>query len=194
MENFWIDVATDEPRLYDVVEMVEAFNQYSVDRYLEWGVDELHCGDDLGAQDRCLLSAEQFAKWVAPSYRRLMRPCRDAGMQVFLHSDGHLMEIMDQLIDCGVTIINPQDLVNGVDNLAREVKGRVCIRLDVDRQTIVPFGTPNEIDQHIEECVRKLGSTEGGLELQSAILAPTPPENLDAVATAMEKWRGYWLG
>ena len=55
------------------------------------------------------------------------------------------MELVDILIECGATIVNPQDLVNGIDDLAREVKGRVCIDLDIDRQKIVPFDTPAEI-------------------------------------------------
>ncbi len=44
------------------------------------------------------------------------------------------MELVDEFIVAGVSIVNPQDLCNGIDNLAREVKGRVCIDLDIDRQ------------------------------------------------------------
>ncbi|MFQ5808867.1 MAG: uroporphyrinogen decarboxylase family protein, partial [Armatimonadota bacterium] len=166
---------------------------YFVDQYLSVGVDVMHFGEDLGTQSASVLSPEQFRKWIAPSYRRLMQPAREAGSQVFLHSDGHIMDIVDQLIDCGVTIINPQDLVNGIDNLAREVKGRVAIRLDVDRQSVVPFGTPRDVRALIEEGVRKLGSPEGGLELVCGVYPPTPPENVDALISAMEEFRTYWF-
>ena len=192
-ENFLMDVASDDPRLPELVSVVEQFNRYFVDQYLSVGVDVMHFGEDLGTQRASILSPEQFRTWLAPSYRRLMRPARAAGSQVFLHSDGHIMDIMDQLIDCGVTIINPQDLVNGIDNLAREVKGRVCIRLDVDRQSVVPFGTPREVHDLVGEGVRKLGSPEGGLELICAIYPPAPPENVDALISAMEEFRTYWF-
>jgi uroporphyrinogen-III decarboxylase len=121
-----------------------------------------------------------------------MQPCRGAGALVALHSDGHVMELMDEFIRCGVDIINPQDLVNGIDNLAREVKGRMCIRLDIDRQSIVPFGTRAEIRELIEEEVKRLGSPGGGLGLTVGFYPPTPPENIDAVLSAIEEFRTYW--
>jgi uroporphyrinogen decarboxylase len=192
-ENFLMDVASDDPRLPKLVSMVDDFNQYFVDQYLSVGVDVMNFAEDLGTQTSSVLSPEQFAKWMAPSYRRQMRAAREAGSQVFLHSDGHIMDIVDQLIDCGVTMINPQDLVNGIDNLAREVKGRVAIRLDVDRQSVVPFGTPREVHELIEEGVRKLGSPAGGLELSCGVYPPTPPENVDALIGAMEEFRTYWF-
>ncbi len=192
-ENLMLDIATDDPRLETLTSMVEEFNRYCIEQYLCVGVDVVRFGEDLGTQSASVLSPAQFRKWIAPSYRALMQPCRQAGAQVFLHSDGHIMDIIDQLIDCGVTIINPQDLVNGIDNLAREVKGRVCICLDVDRQSVVPFGTPRDIRALIEEEVRTLGSPEGGLELTCGIYPPTPPENIDALISAMEEFRTYWF-
>ncbi len=121
-----------------------------------------------------------------------MKPCREAKCLVNLHSDGYIMELVDDFIECGVNIINPQDLCNGIDNLARNVKGRMCISLDIDRQTIVPFGTRKEIRELIEEEVRKLGSPRGGLEMVAGIYPPTPPENIDALCQALKQFRTYW--
>jgi len=191
-ENFLIDLATDDPRLPGLIRTVNRFNLCVVNRYLSAGVDVMAFGEDLGTQTSSILSPRQFAKWMAPAYRELMEPCKRAGTLVSLHSDGHIMDIANQLIDCGVDILNPQDLCNGLDNIERELKGRVCIRLDVDRQKIVPFGTPTEIRALIEEEVRRLGSPAGGLELICGIYPPTPAENVDAVLSAMEDLRTYW--
>ncbi len=191
-ENLMIDIATDEPRLRELAEMVYRFNQYRVDRQLAAGVDMMGFAEDLGTQTSSMISPVDFKKWVVPYYKRLMKPCRDAGVEVFLHCDGHIMEIMDDLIDCGVNFINPQDLVNGIDNLAKYVKGRIAIRLDIDRQKIVPFGTPAQIRELVEEEVRKLGSPRGGLSLSAGIYPPTPPENIEALCCAMDEFRTYW--
>jgi len=72
------------------------------------------------------------------------------------------------------------------------MKGRVCIRLDIDRQDIVPHGTRSEIRDLIEEGVRKLGAPEGGLEFIAGVYPPTPPENIDALCSALEEFRTYW--
>jgi uroporphyrinogen-III decarboxylase len=191
-ENLMMDVASDDPHLPRLIKLIAEHERWIVNQWLDIGVDLMQFGEDLGTQVASIISPAKFAQYVAPVYKSLMQPCRAAGTHVALHSDGHVMELMDQFIECGVNIINPQDLCNGIDNLAREVKGRICIRLDIDRQRIVPFGTRKEIRDLIEEEVRKLGSPAGGLELNVGIYPPTPPQNVDALCSAMEEFRTYW--
>jgi len=191
-ENLMLDIATGDSHLPRLCEMLLEHNQTIVWQWLDMGVDIMEFADDLGMQNRSVLSQQQFHRWITPAYKSLMEPCRRAGLHVGLHSDGYIMNLMDEFVEAGVTIINPQDLVNGIDNLACEVKGRMCIRLDIDRQKIVPFGTRKEIHDLIEEEVRKLGSPQGGLEMIAGIYPPTPAENVDALCEAMEKFRTYW--
>jgi plastocyanin len=138
------------------------------------------------------IEAGQSCQWIVPAYQRIFGPARRAGCHVHLHTDGHMIELIDEIIDAGVTICNPQDLCNGIDNIKAAVDGRISIRLDIDRQTIVPFGTPREIHDHVEEAVRKLGSPRGGLELIVGIYPPTPLENVEALCAAFDKYRTYW--
>ena len=191
-ENFMCDVIGGPPQLQQLIDAIVAYNQVIVSQYLDMGVDMIDGGDDLGTQTMSMIGREHFHRWITPAYKKLFRPCRERGMHVALHSDGYTLDLMDEFIEAGVTIVNPQDLCNGIDALAREVKGRVCIRLDVDRQTIVPFGTSREIHDLIEEEVRKLGSPAGGLEFIAGIYPPTPPENVDALCSALEEFRTYW--
>ncbi len=191
-ENLMMDFATGEPRLHRLIEMIVKHTRTIVDQYLSMGIDVMEFADDLGTQTASVLSPEMFHKWITPAYKEVMQPCREAGCQVGLHSDGHTLELTDEFIEAGVTITNPQDLVNGIDNLAREVKGRMCIRLDIDRQSIIPYGTGKEIHDLIEEEVRKLGSPDGGMELIAGIYPPTPPENIDALCSAIEELRTWW--
>ncbi len=191
-ENLMLDIATGDPRLPRLIEVVSRHNRRLAQAWLDIGMDQVNFAEDLGTQTASIISPAMFAKYLAPAYKELMQPCRAAGSHVALHSDGYIMELMDQFIECGVTIINPQDLCNGIDNLAREVKGRMCICLDVDRQKIVPFGTRREIRALIEEEVRKLGSPAGGLQMIAGIYPPTPPENVDALCEAMKEFRTYW--
>ena len=191
-ENLMLDFATGEPRLRELIRLVNGHNKTLAQRWLDMGVDVIGFPEDLGAQTASVVSPRTLAEWLAPAYKELMQPCRAAGAHVHMHSDGHTLELADLLLDCGVTIFNPQDLVNGIDNIARELKGRVCIDLDVDRQKIVPFGTRAEIRGLIEEEVRKLGSPQGGLMMIVGIYPPTPADNVDALLDAFEEFRTYW--
>jgi len=191
-ENLMLDIATDAPQLPELVDMIVEHDKKIVNEWLSMGVDLMSFGEDLGTQTASIISPQDFRKWVVPAYKQPMKPCREVGTHVLLHSDGYIMELIDDLIECGVTIINPQDLCNGIDNLARYVKGRICIKLDIDRQTVVPFGTRREIRELIEEEVRKLGSPQGGLEMIAGIYPPTPPENVDALCEVLEEFRTYY--
>ena len=188
------DIARADPRLDVLCGMVLAFNEGLVRRYLDIGVDVMHFGDDLGMQDRLTISPAAWRRWVKPAYARLFGMCRRAGTHVYLHSDGYIVDIMPDLIECGVTILNPQDLCNGLDEIRRLLKGKVCIDLDIDRQKIVPRKTPAEIDAHVQRCVRTLASPRGGLMLTCGIYPGTPLENIDAVLGAMSKYRTFRPG
>jgi len=192
-ENLMLDMATDEPRLYQLIDMIVAHSLVIIEQYLQAGVDVMLLPEDLGTQQSSVMGPRMFEKWIAPAYQRLIEPCRKAGTLIHMHSDGYIMDIVDQLLSCGIEIINPQDLVNGIDNIRENLKGRVCIDLDIDRQRIIPYGTRREICELIEEEVRKLGSPRGGLMMIAGIYPPTPPENIDALCAAMEQFRTYWF-
>ena len=142
--NFMMDVATDEPMLAELIEVLASYYEKVVAPHVAAGIDVLSAADDLGTQTHSMIGPRHFHKWIVPTYRRLFLPARRSGAHVFLHSDGYIMDIIDEIIESGVNIVNPQDLVNGIDDIARHVKGRVCIRCDIDRQRILPFGRPAE--------------------------------------------------
>jgi len=184
-----LDIATGEPMLDELCAMVAEFNLGLVRRCLELGVDVMHFGDDLGMQDRLPISPAAWRRYIRPTYERLFGLCRRAGAHVYMHSDGYIVDVMADLIDCGVTILNPQDLCNGLENIRRELKGKVCIELDIDRQTIIPRGTPGQIDEHIARCVRMLASPAGGLSLKCGVYPGTPLRNIEALFKAMTRHR-----
>ena len=169
--------------------MVLEFNRGMVERYLALGVDVLNFGDDLGMQERLTISPAAWRRYVKPAYAELFGMCRRAGAHVYLHSDGYIVDIMPDLLECGVTMLNPQDLCNGVETIRRELKGKVCIDLDIDRQTVVPRGTPAQVEDHIRRCVEALGSSAGGLMLTCGLYEGTPLENIEAVFRGMAACR-----
>jgi len=192
--NLMTDLATGEPRIEALIDTLCEHNRVLIEQYLRIGVDVISVGDDLGTQSASMIGPDLFRRYCRPAYERLFAPCRAQGCPVLFHSDGYIMDLVDDLLASGVTILNPQDLCNGIENLRRELKGRACIRLDIDRQSVLPYGSRQEIHDLVEEAVRTLGAPEGGLELIVGIYPPTPPENVDALACAFEKFQRFWFG
>lgn len=191
-QNLLFDMVDEEPKLLKLIKGLEEFNAYIVQKYVEAGVDMMCYGEDLGMQNGPMLSPAQFRQYIKPSYQRLMKIARDKGRIIHMHSDGHLHHLVDDLIDGGVEVLNLQDLVNGIDWIKTNLKGKICIDLDIDRQKITPYGTPKEVDELILNEVKTLGSKDGGLMMIYGLYPGVPLENVKALMDAMEKYAFYY--
>ncbi|MBN1580917.1 MAG: hypothetical protein JXA89_09470, partial [Anaerolineae bacterium] len=167
-EALMIDFAQEPPELQMLIDTVLAYNLRQGQLYLA-DVDQpgsiVYFGDDLGMQNSLPISPQKWRTYLKPCYAQIYKPFRDAGHYVYMHTDGHIVEIISDLVDCGVHVVNPQIRANGLDNLVAVCKDKVCVDIDLDRQ-MFPFCTPHEIDDHVREVVEKLGSPKGGLWLK----------------------------
>lgn len=74
---------------------------------LDCGVDSIFVCSDLGSAMSLLFSKDMFRKYMAPWLTELAALCHEHGAWLHLHSHGHIEELMDDFIKCGVDIINP---------------------------------------------------------------------------------------
>ena len=142
-------------------------------------------GDDFGEQRGPLLSPEMFARQVAPWFRERIRRTRElAGCYYWHHSCGSVTALVDQLIDCGVDILNPVQ-TSAAAMEPGQLKARFGDRLvfwgAVDVQQFLRLATPAEVTAGVGELVAVLGAAGGyvsapGHEVQDDV----PPENLVA--------------
>lgn len=187
-ENLMMDFADDPHELHRLTTMILDNNMKLINKWLEIGVDVMGFGDDLGTQSATMMSPQHFKKYLKPGYVRMFGACRAAGAHVRLHTDGHVLEIIDDLLECGVTILNPQVRCNTLEGIAKACKGSVCVDLDLDRQGF-PFWTPQEVKAHIYQAVEMLGSPDGGLMLLGECEPDVPLENIEAICEAFEEVR-----
>ena len=192
-ENTLFDMTDGEPRLFQLLEMLEHFNAGLVRNYIRYAKAEwMGFAEDLGMQVGPMLSPEQFRTYIKPGYQRLMKIARDAGCIVHAHADGDLRSLMDDLLDCGIDVINLQDLVNGIAWIKEHLAGKTCIDLDIDRQQITVHGTPAQIEALIREEVEQLGSRQGGLMMIYGLYPGVPLANIKALMDAMEKYATWY--
>ncbi len=103
-----VDMAEEDPRLWKIIKMVEDYNSKVINKYLSIGAEYMGFGDDLGLQNSLPMSPEMWRKFIKPSFMRMFKPCRDADVPVFLHTDGHILEIIparfgyELVINCGI--------------------------------------------------------------------------------------------
>lgn len=197
-EELMLDFAEEPPELQMLIDKVLQYNMRQVLRRMDetknWPPGQFqYFGDDLGMQNSLPMSPEKWRRYLKPCFAQIFGPVKAAGRYVYMHTDGHILEIIPDLVECGVNVINPQVGANGLENLARVCKRKVCIDLDLNRQ-MFPFWKPADIDAHVREAVETLGSPEGGLWLKAEIGADVPLENVEAICSALEKYSGCFSG
>ncbi len=151
-------------------------------------IDVVAVLEDLGGQTSPLIRPEHLRKYFLPYYKRISGEVRNMGSMLYFHSDGNIMSLADVLLEINAHIINIQDVVNGVENIAKKFKGKVCIDIDIDRQHLIPYGSKEEIFKHIENIVKVLNTDKGGLSIHIEVYPPTPLENIIYLAEACYKY------
>ena len=193
-EEAMIDFAEECEELQILIDKVVKYNCHQVDFMLpKWNKGELvSFGDDLGTQRGLAIGAKKWRKYLKPAFNKIYAPVKAKSCYIYMHTDGHILDVMEDLVECGVDIINPQSRANGIENLARICKGKIPIELDLDRQ-LFPIATTSEIADHVQEAVETLYLPEGGLSLKMEINHDIPLENIVALFDAVRKYRSYNL-
>ena len=187
-ENLMMDIATDTPHLAKLIDMLTEYEMKLIRKWLEIGVDVIGFHTDIGTQNSLMISPEKFRRHIKPMFKKIFTTCRDAGTHVALSSDGCLLEIVDDLVECGVSMHDPQLRANTLEGIERVYKGKMCINLDLDRQ-MFPFCKPEDIMSQVEKAVEKLNMPEGGLMIFAAVYGEDVPiENIEAMCQAFEKF------
>ena len=185
-ENFMIDVAEKEPKLGKLIEIVCNYNMKIIEKWIKLGIEWMGFADDIGLQKSLPISPSDWRYFLKPPFKKMFGRCVENEIIVHLHSDGHILEIIPDLIECGLDSINPQVRANTIDGIKKYCKGKVAVLLDLDRQ-LFPFATRNEIEDHIKEAIDKLALPEGGLALSVEIAPGVSLKTLEIILETLEK-------
>lgn len=185
-QNLMEDIASDDPHLPRLVDLLEEYETELVGKWLAIGVDLMGFHTDIGAQTALMISPAKFRQYIKPMFYRLFQMCRKAGTHVCLSSDGCLLEIVDDLIECGVSLHDPQVRANTIEGIRKAYKGKMCVNVDLDRQGF-PFLSPQQIRDDIRRVVDEMAAPEGGLMMQAGVWGKdVPMRNIEAICEGME--------
>lgn len=148
--------------------------------------------DDVANQRSLMFSIGMWRTFMKPRWAEVFSLARDIkpDIQIWYHSGGNIEEIVPELIEIGVTMLNPvqPECLDPV-SLKRRCGGALVFDGTIGTQTTMPFAEPHEVRRVVEERVRTLGR-DGALILSPThVLEPDVPlENVRAFIEAVEKW------
>ncbi len=156
-------------------------------RCVALGVDAAYFRDDYGTQNYLLFSPATWRSLFKPRLARLFAVFREAGLPVILHSDGQIGPILPDLVEIGLTALNPV-LPEIWDHarLKRVYGSQLAFFGGLSTQTVLPFGSPEQVRAEVHRCAHSLAADGTGLLLgPSHRLGPgVPLQNIVAMLDA----------
>jgi len=194
MENLLGDIAGESADFYRLLEDLLAFNLRWIDRWVRLPYEGLHFADDWGGQRALLIRPEQWRRIFKPRYAEMFRRVKSAGMHVWFHSDGRINDILGDLIEIGVDVINSQTQVVGLDWVVANARGKIAFRTDIDRQHVMPFGSPAQVQEEVHRTFEACGTPEGGIIACGEVGPDVPLVNVRAMYEAFRQYGRYHQG
>jgi hypothetical protein len=186
-EALLVDLAYGAREVLALMRMLHDFFCREMRMWAATDVDGVAFMDDWGTQTALLISPRMWRDLFKPLYRDYCAILHEKGKYAFFHSDGHIAAIYPDLIEIGIDAINSQLFCMDIEELGNRFSGRVTFWGEIDRQRILPFGTPEEVRAAVRRVRRALDRGRGGVIAQCEWGVNDPAENIAAVFEEWEK-------
>jgi uroporphyrinogen decarboxylase len=189
-DEFLMDMVCEPEWSVDLLDRIAAIQIALARRFVALGVDGGYFGDDYGAQKSTLFSPALWRDMIKPRLARMFAVFREAGLPVILHSDGDIWPILPDLVEIGLTCLNPvQPEVLDHGRLYREFGKHLSFYGGISTQAVLPKVTAAEVRAATAACIRDLAPDGTGLILGPShrMQSDIPPENVAAMLEAFPK-------
>jgi uroporphyrinogen decarboxylase len=195
MPKLMIQFLEDPDQAAYLLDRITENNLFTARRLAEAGVDCVQTGDDVGMQDRLMMSPATWRQWLKPRWAKIYAAVKEINpdIQIWYHSDGMIEPIIPDLIEMGLDILNPvQPECMDQVKLKAQYGDRLAFWGCVGTQTTMPFGTPAEVRATIKHLIETVGKGGGLLLAPTHVLEPdVPTENILAFFEAVDEYGVY---
>jgi uroporphyrinogen decarboxylase len=171
-----IDMAMNPDLANTLFDIPYRYHLAAAKKLVEFGVDMVYLGDDMGAQNQMMISPNMWRKYFKPRMANIIAELKliNPNLKVAYHTDGNVEPIIPELIEIGLDVLNPvQPASMDPAKIKKEFGDKLCFWGTIDEQYTLPFGSPQDVANEIKIRLETVGY-DGGL-----ILAPTHSVQLD---------------
>jgi len=160
--HFAISLIMDEQLVADVFREVAEIQFRALNEIFDLPhVEAVWVVDDLAFGTGPMISPQAFRDHVFPWYREIADRCHENNRIFFMHSDGNLTDLMEDVIDMGVDVLQPIDPTCMDIFQVKEMYGdRLCLVGNVANE-LLRSGSPVEVDACVRELIEKLAPGGG---------------------------------
>ena len=191
MEALFMAMADQPETVGRLLHLIADYQIAVIHRVAAQGVDGIRGEDDYGSQNSLMISPSMWRRLVKPELARIVGAAKGAGLLFCMHSCGHIMQIVPDLIAIGVDILDPiQQQANDQAELKRLYGDRLCFKDGLSTQGALTQGTPAEVAADVRERIRVL-APGGGYILGPDNSIAIPEANYRAYLAAGQRFGRY---
>ncbi|MEW6751899.1 MAG: uroporphyrinogen decarboxylase family protein [Candidatus Latescibacterota bacterium] len=159
MEQTLVDLITDDPAGLLLADRRFAIQEEVARRTLEAAdgrLDVLWLGEDLGTQDRPMISMDIFRRHFRPRYQRLVDLGRAHGARVMIHTCGASSWAYEEFVEMGIDAVDtlqPEARNMSPAYLKRTFGGRLAFHGCISTAGPVAYGSPGEVTQYCRDTL-----------------------------------------
>ena len=152
--------------------------------------------DDYGFKNGLFMSPGNFRKYIFPSLKRVCDAAHKRDCKIMLHSDGDLLEIFEDIINCGVDVINPIEPTTAnpefdIFELNKRYGDKITFSGNLSPMMLAA-GTASEIEENAKKLIRELGPGGGYIFGSGHSINPAVTiENFEAMYNIKRKYSKY---
>lgn len=187
MQKLFMDMALNPEFAHMIYDKMVEFELEYYERILIAGdgqIDILRPHDDYGTQHNLFFSLEMWKDFFKDNTSKLVNLAHKYGAYYQQHSCGAIRSIIPELIDCGVDVLEPIQKVKGMEpeSLKREFGDKIAFHGGIDTQSILPFGTPEDVINETKYFIDTLNVSGGYILMASqSFEGDIPIENIEAL-------------
>ena len=184
-ETTLMDCVAEEEFYEELLERLTELTLGLVEACADVPADAIMMGDDWGDQRGIMIGPDRWRRFFKPRYARIFQAIHDQGKLAIMHCCGSAAEIMADVVEIGLDVlesVQPEAAGMNPYQLKRNWGDRITFWGGLGSQSIIPYGTPDEIRAEVQRLRREM-AVGGGYILAPAkpLRSETPAENAIAV-------------
>jgi uroporphyrinogen decarboxylase len=159
---------------------------------IENGADAILLDGDISYAKTTLMSPDHYRKFIKPYHAEIIELSHNLGKPIFKHSDGNFWPVIDDLLEIGIDGLHPiQPQCMDIGEVKKHIQGKACLLGNIDCAELLPFGTPDEVEQTVKETIEIAGKGGGYILSSSNSIHPAcDPANVVRMFQAAVKYGG----
>jgi len=188
-ENLLCDLKLNKSFFEELLDRITEYEIKVAKEFVSIGVDAIFTADDYGDQRNCIISPDDWRKYIKPCVKQVWDVYKKDNLPVIHHSCGNIIELIPDLIDIGLDVLNPIQSVMDPYKLKKQFGSQITFWGGIDTQYMLTFKSPAEIDKEIRDVINLL-SNEGGYIIgpTQCIMTDVPVDNVKVFLDAVRKY------